>query len=117
MVAKRTPPLAPPSEPLPRQIAALLRGGFGGGQGIMIDPATGAPLWVDTNSEWTEWQGMRRFVVDASDTLHATWWSRSGNASSTFGGVNLGITGGGWQSFVVAVQGATGAVTDVSVRL
>ncbi len=78
-----------------------------------IDPSSGAAQWVDTNSEWTEWQGMRRFVVDSSDTLHATWWSRGGNASSTFGGVNLGITGGGWQSFVVVVAGATGAVTRV----
>jgi hypothetical protein len=89
--------------PRPRMTAFLAR----------IDPATGAPVWVDTNSEETEGVGLRRFVVDPSDTIHATWSSRSGDSLSTFGGVNLGITGVGYHSFVAHVTGATGVVTRV----
>lgn len=81
-----------------------------------IDPSSGAPVWIDTTDvDWSEYFGIRRFVVDDSDVLHVTWWARSQSTASTFGGVNIGWTpgGGGWQSYVATVVGSTGAVTRI----
>ena len=52
--------------------------------------------------------GLRRFQIDASETIHAGWASSAG-PTSTFGGVAMASTGG-FNSYVAHVSSA-GVVT------